>query len=822
MRSLGFGTITLGGKAGEVGRPRRASGQQEPQRLVAVKDGRAEACPASVVRLCRSATASIGAFGRLHQWAEAAQVLGGARKLGQELDAIVFAAAASALSRASRWESALALLRPGGGAPGSTASMGGAHVSTYERGRQWHHAVAAFDEIRRSRVCAAVFTYNVVISAYGRGKQGIHAAALLREVWAAGLEPDSETLSTSIEAVSRVQLWQSASCLLGQAEELGLELGIKSLDAALGARVAFGLWEAALLLLAALRALRALGPGGLRSDVQIYSSAHGCQPWKRSLSLVSATAASGIEADVVADTAASSACAGGRGWKHALALFSLAPSVRLEPEVRLYGVAMSACDTRWRSALRLLDEVREIGLRPSVISYGTCERAQPWLVALRLVDDATQLSLEANSVMYNSCSNLCEASTQWLPALQLCTAALQAGLEYSLAALSAAAGARARAYVQHWSDALGLLSEAATVLCEPDVRLSGILMGVFEEGKQWRAGVQVLEALARGGVEADASIYSSAIRLQSFQRWPHVLVFLGETVPAVGGVDLISCTAVLSSFEKIRKWEYGISFLLEMTRSSLEPQLNAHSAAVSACEKGHRWEQALSLLDVVQENALEPDVILLRAAIAACEKGHQWTSSLRVLKMMRRQTEAPNVLVCNSFLSSCAKAYQWNSALHSLGDMRMLTVVPDVSSYNVLGSACSSGQQWQRMVGVLQGVSWLGLTADAITYNAALNACAKSGRWVHACVLLGEMTASFELGALAYNGAIGACVKSQERRRALELFMMSASSRADLDSASYVGAVDAAEAEQCLARTLIWLCDLQSDATAATRREGGH
>ena len=102
---------------------------------------------------------------------------------------------------------------------------------------------------------------------------------------------------------------------------------------------------------------------------------------------------SGVSPDIITYTTAIKACARGRQEGKAMELLRAAKDLGLELDVYIYTTAMDACAKegggRWmETALSLLDEMSENGIKQSVVTYGVAVAAcgNRWERALELLE----------------------------------------------------------------------------------------------------------------------------------------------------------------------------------------------------------------------------------------------------------------------------------------------------------------------------------------------------------------------------------------------------------------------------------------------------
>ena len=102
-----------------------------------------------------------------------------------------------------------------------------------------------------------------------------------------------------------------------------------------------------------------------------------------------------------------SACGKGGQWEAALRLFDEMAEVGVERNVYSYNSAISACSKggQCEAALRLFDEMAEVGVERDVITYSSaisaCDKGGQWEEALRLFDEMAEVGVERDVITYN-------------------------------------------------------------------------------------------------------------------------------------------------------------------------------------------------------------------------------------------------------------------------------------------------------------------------------------------------------------------------------------------------------------------------------------
>merc|ERR1712118_57970 len=98
----------------------------------------------------------------------------------------------------------------------------------------------------------------------------------------------------------------------------------------------------------------------------------------------------------------------GGQWERALSLLDEMRERGVSPDVISFNAAISACEKggQWERALSLLDEMRESGVSPNVISFNaailSCAKASQPGVAMQLFDQLEASQLQVDQVTFNA------------------------------------------------------------------------------------------------------------------------------------------------------------------------------------------------------------------------------------------------------------------------------------------------------------------------------------------------------------------------------------------------------------------------------------
>ncbi|CAK0888455.1 unnamed protein product, partial [Prorocentrum cordatum] len=483
-------------------------------------------------------------------------------------------AAVSACEKASRWDTALSLLRE-------------MHILGALRDRSLDPDAA---------------TYNAAVGACVDGQQPLRAVDLFEEMQQHGLRPDAISFASAVEACRQTREWAAALRLLERLCHEGVAETTRRLSEP-GRR----LWDVALALFWRLRA------SGAHADVTACNAAlSACQRGRRpaeALALLREQLLAGEEG-CRSFNAAIASCSQGSAWRQALRLFREMRRREVAPDLVTFNstihAAGRAAERGEAGASELVAALRGSGLQPDRVTFnvaiGACEREDRWTDALALLTEMEQLELRPNVVTCNSAVGACGAGSRWDLALSLAGSLPLRGLRPTGATFAAAAVACERG--RQWQRAVDVLAEM------PWQRL--------------KANVENYNSVISACGSASAWEYGTAVLADMQARW---------VVP-----DPVTYLAAISACATAGCWEQGLALLDACRARCGATPLEAFNAALSALEKGGQWQRALALFRGMgrpargRPAAPAPDrVSYLAVLLALCEAGPAAAAALHAV-----------------------------------------------------------------------------------------------------------------------------------------------------------------------------------------------
>eukprot|EP00984_Skeletonema_dohrnii_P012466 scaffold5060_cov123-Skeletonema_dohrnii-CCMP3373.AAC.4 len=204
--------------------------------------------------------------------------------------------------------------------------------------------------------------------------------------------------------------------------------------------------------------------------------------------------------------------------------------------------------------------------------------------------------------------------------------------------------------------------------------------------------------------------------------------------------DVITCSTLMTTFDKGRNWKAAVTLLNAMEASSKAdetdkkwslplPNTFTYALAISACARCNKGELALSILDQMETKAssdassVEPNTWVYNAAIAACSESNQQS---------RSKAKAANLLTALTILEKMEKLTSNGSNGPDTVSYNTIFSLLDTTSFNALkelndGDAMSQLTRHDRfadvVIDLLDSMREHGISRDAITYYNAIMAC---------------------------------------------------------------------------------------------------
>eukprot|EP00931_Biecheleriopsis_adriatica_P124035 TRINITY_DN9911_c0_g1_i3.p1 TRINITY_DN9911_c0_g1~~TRINITY_DN9911_c0_g1_i3.p1 ORF type:complete len:785 (-),score=140.56 TRINITY_DN9911_c0_g1_i3:1067-3421(-) len=471
-------------------------------------------------------------------WLLALQLLTASRQLGLQPDTVSYRAAAYACDSARAWRAVLLLLRSyRAGRLRPDARVWNLMMRSCPAHLAEHVATELLRELHSSGLQLGEHSYTAAVSALAKGFAWGQCLEMLCAMEDEGLQPEAAALAAAVHACTGGKAWMSAGHVLLAMKNEGLEPALPLFAGLELSRPLERLqrWEKQL---QCMERLRYLGfCNGSRDPQVLLASLLACKEssrwqWTLQLHVLQKWAAS-LEtcADLAAlrstgRNAAISSCGQAWCWQAAVAL--LRASTAWIPDLLALSAAGSACASgrRWELAAELmLPELRQLGLELDGIACGAAlaalEQGQRWDAALKMLSQLGRQRIQADEILLRTVLSAAGRSSRWHAALSVYARQLV------LDAVAAETLARACEEQAMWQAAVGLLEGFRAKRLRPNVALCtcaaaaverGWLNGELPAAAVWLPDLtssEMLSLLRRGPAKRDFGKVSSAAQLLS-------------------------------------------------------------------------------------------------------------------------------------------------------------------------------------------------------------------------------------------------------------------------------------------------------------------
>lgn len=390
-------------------------------------------------------------------------------------------------------------------------------------------------------------------------------------------------------------------------------------------------------------------------------------------------------------------------------MIEMIKAVRVQVDHFHCGVAINACQTRWRTAMYVLSLMHSWTVRLASSSFNACavaiRKSRHWNSALCsawLTDDARSCGVQSDVVGFNI------------------------GLSSKT-----------------WSKGIALLG----TMRMQQVRLDEFGSSSLMAQASWRVALQFRESVRAAQVQQSLVTQNAALHACS-ESWLRAMQLLQI---ALKHQHRLSCTSFGSVLKTCAAgaWPVASRLIHVMTQSAMQPNQICLTSA-STFKDPAVWQSALQMIECLDEPewvtsqalcgcwqvALElaKSESMLVGVSASLSRVSLWSLSLQ-LPFFRFE---PSVVHCNTAIAAHQAAHQWQLSMHVLSGCTRSNVRPDETSFN--GPLGTDGQCWQRGMVLLQQMGQLQLEADRVSWNTLLST--SKNTWTAAVKLLGHMPIS--------------------------------------------------------------------------------
>lgn len=456
-------------------------------------------------------------------------------------------------------------------------------------------------------------TYGTILSACERGEQWSLVLNYAKKMQKRGLKLDGLAVTSCLHACQQLGLAEEALNYLEQMRNVhpvapitaklqrsGAKRPLQGPDAvayrlAISACARGGAWKEGIRLLQTFEQETGVAP-----DVVAYTSAiTGCEyagKWKEAFHLLDRMRKAGVEPNEVTMAAVIGACAKALSKgeteiddeeedlgsneaaqivgtaetmplveKKALQLLALMKKIptMVDPNIQVYNAAIrvcaEACDLK--RAFRLLEEVRELGIERTEITYGSMMTACQRVGDIQSVSKVFQMLKEdeivPNEIIYGAAISCCRKSKESERALLLLRKMMKEGLNPNVATLNTVLMAQAESRGKgDYERAVMVYKIMKSRFVEegsrPNRRTYNILVNLFASSRQPFMAEAFLKKMREDGYKPDVDLFTATVAAYERTGQPLKAVQLMESMQE-DGYDFYSVKALDTAFKKAIK-----------------------------------------------------------------------------------------------------------------------------------------------------------------------------------------------------------------------------------------------------------------------------
>ena len=354
----------------------------------------------------------------------------------------------------------------------------------------WCEALALVEQMVDEALQMNEITCNAVIKSCRKGKQWRRSLNVLKQM----MEKDlPRTVVTYNSLLSSNLEWQQAEKLLKDLQRV-LQVSIISYNSILNVYGQSGCWELALL------STMKLERQGMNTELltqnTVATACERCKQWRTTLAILVSIQKERSKADAFSCSTGIHAC-GSAKWKKAIDLLQTFGHHKVEANVVCQSAAITACECsgQWQLAMELLAPVP-----PNLVmcnaALSACAQGAQWQLALELLVSMRHESLQADVISYNSLSLACAVAGHWQTALDVVEAMDSMNLQRN--AQSYGILLFCHSSTSHWQDALCLPLQDLF----RDIVCCTSAIGACASAEQWQRALHLLQESYHQQLEA--------------------------------------------------------------------------------------------------------------------------------------------------------------------------------------------------------------------------------------------------------------------------------------------------------------------------------
>ena len=461
--------------------------------------------------------------------------------------------------------------------------------------------------------------------------------------------------------------------------------------------------------------------------------------WQRAVSLLKSVREAGGEVGPGGFQAAITACARAEppAWRSALqVLAECREADAATPKV--FGAAINACRTEWRTALDLLSQMRDDGIDLNPVVATTAVKAVgdagEWRKALEIFVECVDEASESFIVDEEGTSKTCVDHFLLQATMMACAAAGRVEETRSLLQYVPQDAPGAPRQAVPGFDRSGAKRVA-------DDAFDHSFVVACANADQLNEGLDVLHArVKRGAVVSPNSFHALLRGARASGNVEDSLMILEEMIKAgLQPTDASYYLGLSPALTRDASWRSALRLISRLLATHDPPSEHCQASLLAKCAEGEQPEAAEALLMLLYEcGAMSPKAVprLCERALDACAKGRSSEAAVRILNLLEEAAKEVDAkyeplrpIAYASAINACP-AYSWQTAKHIWGRMITNKVTPDFKCGAAGMRAMRRGARWKESLGLLRCLDRRhGVELNTELLGECVSACEGAGQW---------------------------------------------------------------------------------------------
>eukprot|EP00439_Symbiodinium_sp_Y106_P069563 s534_g11.t8 len=346
------------------------------------------------------------------------------------------------------------------------------------------------------------------------------------------------------------------------------------------------------------KALHAKAAPNIATHTSVIAACGKGSNWSLAVGLLQDARSRQLRPDVPALNSALTALGRAGRWREATVYLDLAKSWCLHPSPVSFGALLDALAraTRWQRALCVLDDDdTAVGLIAFNSALTACERASEWGQAMQLLQEMREFGPHPDIISVNAVLAACVS--KWQEALHIFATLPSMELRPSIVTLNSLMNACASGL--QWQFAFELWRGLLPPL-QPTEATFGALLASCALGPGWQVSVALLQQSFLRQARANVANWTSTLTtLQRQGQWERASSLFWEMYRAAAVPNMLTIDAVMVAWQRSSQWRKALGAMAALQEEALPIGCGAMAALRIACEERHQASPAEAIENVI-------------------------------------------------------------------------------------------------------------------------------------------------------------------------------------------------------------------------------